>query len=140
MRLFANLSQKQLIFLRHIIRKNCTNNLIFTGRIGGKRNRGEQRTTSLMNLCEWMAKQQQVRIIKIQMLVRYTRDRMLITFVPKVIRCFSLSFLPSIYPLFPRPLFLISCPSKRKYMFNLDRIFLKRPHCLCSVYGTNVHW
>lgn len=66
--------QKELKFMRYIMRKDGFENLTLKGFIEGKR---KQWVTYLTGLCEWMAEKRHRVMVMSKILLRFTRDRKL---------------------------------------------------------------
>lgn len=62
--LIINTRKRQLKYLGYVKRKESLENLIFTGLIEGKRNRGKHHIKWLVRLSEWMAERGLGEIIK----------------------------------------------------------------------------
>lgn len=75
--LILNIRKRELNFLGHIIRKVGLENLILTGQIGSKRDRGKQRITYLASLSKWFVEQGLSEITKKQTLLRAKKERKL---------------------------------------------------------------
>lgn len=54
--LIFRIKNKELEFLRHIMKRGSLENLTHTRHTEGKRDEGRQQATYLMSLCEWMAR------------------------------------------------------------------------------------
>ena len=53
-KLFNKIRQRQCRFLGHVIREEGIENLVTTGKIPGKRDRGRQREKILVDVCRWL--------------------------------------------------------------------------------------
>ncbi len=73
-RLILNIRKRQLKFLGHIMRKEGLENLILTGRIEGKRDKGNQRVTFLAGLSKWMTERGLGEVAEGRDLLRAARE------------------------------------------------------------------